>query len=137
MVECIVTSESVHQMIETVAYLAELGVKVLKIEPVHISKISRGGKAMVPTPKDFVDNFAKMLKYVATNKLKLKVDTGFFSRPSTDAYCWANGRNLIITPAGDITSCVEVTKKSDPFGCLMVYGRVLVETKSFWFMKTL
>lgn len=134
-VECIVTHESVRKMTETATYLSQLGVSVLKIEPVHISEISRGDSSMIPTPKEFADNFLVMLKYIMDNNLKMKIDTGFFSKPSVSAYCYANGRNLIITPEGNITSCVEVTKITDPFSEIMIYGSISTGNGTFSFNK--
>ncbi|MFA5360375.1 MAG: radical SAM protein [Candidatus Paceibacterota bacterium] len=135
MIECIVTNESVRKMAETVAYVSQLGISVLKIEPVHISEISRGDSSMIPTPQEFVNNFLVMLEYIVDHNLKIKIDTGFFSKPSINAYCYVNGRNLIITPEGNITSCVEVTKKTDPFAEMMIYGSVLVKKGIFSFNK--
>jgi len=71
-------SKSVNNMVENVKYFSKLGIKYLKIEPVHISEICRGDKTLIPKPKEFVDNFIKMLNFIAENDMDIKIDSSFF-----------------------------------------------------------
>ncbi|MCL0086805.1 radical SAM protein, partial [Thermodesulfovibrionales bacterium] len=75
MVQCIITSKSVNNMVENVRYFSELGIKYLKIEPVHMSEICRGDESLIPKPKEFVDNFISMLKFIAEKALDIKIDS--------------------------------------------------------------
>lgn len=133
MVQCIVTSQSAGSMVESVDYFANLGVKTLKIEPAHISEISRGDKGLTPSPKDFVDNFVKTVEYIVTNALPIKLDMSYLSRPTTGYYCGVYGENLTVTPDGNVTACVEITRQSEPFSDVMLYGRLLINQAKFVF----
>ncbi len=72
MIQCIVTSNSVRSMVESVDYFANLGVKTLKIEPAHMSETCRGNKDMTPSPQEFARNFIETLKHIVLNGLPLK-----------------------------------------------------------------
>lgn len=133
MVQCIVTSQSVGSMVESAAYFGNLGVKTLKVEPAHMSETCRGGKELTPLPKNFADSFVTMLKYIVDNALPLKIDTSYLSRPTTGYYCGVCGENLIVTPEGNVTACVEIIKHSEPFSDVMLYGRLLIDQAQFVF----
>lgn len=133
MVQCIITSKNVNNMVENVKYFSELGIKYLKIEPVHISEICRGDKSLIPKPIDFVYNFIQVLKFIAENDLDIKIDSSFISRPTTGYYCGISDPNINITPEGYITACVEVARKTDPFSDILLYGKCLVDEEKFIF----
>ncbi len=127
MVQCIITSKNVNNILENIIYLQKLGVRCLKIEPVHISKISRDTPQLLPKPKDFVDNFTKSLIYIAHNNLDLKIDSSFFARPTLGYYCGISSPNINITPYGTITACVEVCRDSDIYSNKFIWGRYSFE----------
>jgi len=132
-VQCIVTEESANYIIDTIQHLSKLGVKLIKIEPVHISEISRKSNQLKPpTPQQFVDKFIEALEYIMRNKLDMKLDTAFLSRPTTGYYCGLR-HNIIITPEGNITGCVEFTRKIDPFSELIVNGNCSLDEKKLLF----
>jgi len=133
MVQCIVTSASVRSMVESVDYFASLGVKTLKIEPAHMSETCRGNKDMTPSPQEFAHNFIETLNHIVANGLPLKIDTSYLSRPTTGYYCGVYGENLTVTPNGDVTACVEITRRSEPFSDVMLYGRLLIDQAQFVF----
>lgn len=133
MVQCIITNHAVGKMVEALQHLADLDVKIVKMPPMQSSDISRGGRSMVPPTEEYAEEFLHMLDYIAERNLPIKVDTGYFSKPSTGSYCGANGKNLIITPWGTITSCVEITRKEDPYTDPFIYGRVNTESQEFIF----
>jgi len=133
MVQSIITSKNVNNMVENIQYFNKLGIKYLKIEPVHMSKISRGDNSLIPKPREFVDNFIKMLNFIAEKGLDIKIDSSFFSRPTIGYYCGISDPNINITPEGYITACVEVTRKTDPFSDLLIYGKYLSGKKELFF----
>lgn len=133
--QCSVTSETVNSLNENVNYFANLGVKTLKIEPVHMSENCRGFQKLTPSPEKFAKNFIEMLKYILLNGLPIKIDTSYLSRPTNGYYCGVYGRNITVTPVGDITSCVEITRKSEPFSDTMLYGQVSLENSRFSFKE--
>lgn len=132
-VQCIITSKNVNDMVENIRYLSNLGIKYVKLEPVHMSRICRGDNNLIPNPKNFVDNFIKMLTFINDNELDIKIDSSFFSRPTIGYYCGISDPNINITPQGHITACVEVTRKTDPFSGVIIYGKCLIDKEEFFF----
>jgi len=134
-VQCVVTSKSIEQLVDSIKYFNELGAKVVKVEPVHISTISRKGEELAsPRPEQFVRNFIKAIKYIIDNDLKIKLDTAFLSRPTIGYYCGLRN-NIIITPRGQITGCVEFTRKTDPFSELILNGDCSIKDNKLIFDK--
>ena len=86
-------------------------------------------------PREFVENFLKILKFIKSKNLDMKIDTSFILRPSAGYYCQMPCGNLIITPQGYVTACIEITKKSDPFSELILYGKFDFNKKRFVFNK--
>lgn len=122
-VQCIVSNEGLRTLRKTVDEIIEMGVKVLKIEPVLITDVSRGGKKMEPNPVEYAENLLNVIRYVAELNVDLKIDTGYFSEPSNEDYCGIAHNNKIFTPDGLITACVEVTKETDPYANPIIFGR--------------
>lgn len=114
-VQSIITSRNVGRMKEIVILLTKLSVKNIKLEPAHISENTRGNKSLTPLARDYVSNFIDTLKFIRKEKLDVKLDTAFFSKPSLGHFCSMPKGNFIVTPEGYVTSCVEVSKKEEPF----------------------
>lgn len=122
-VQTIITSKSVGLMKEMVGFSYDLGVRDIKLEPVYISDASRGEEDLMVTPKVFVDNFIDLIKFIRKNEWKILIDSSFISRPSTGFYCTMPKGNNVLTPEGYVTSCVEISKKSEPFSDLLFYAK--------------
>lgn len=133
MVQCIVTSQSVESMTTSAEYFGSLGVKTLKVEPVHMSMTCRGDKELTPSPEYFAGGLIAMLRYIVDNRLPIKVDTSYLSRPTGGYYCGVYGQNLTVTPDGNVTACVEITRRSEPFSEVMLYGQLLTDQSRFVF----
>jgi len=124
-IQCVVTRESISDMKRTLSYIADLGVEVIKVEPVHSSSISRADDTLTINPRKFAYELVEVVKYIVDEGLNLKLDTQFFSKPSAMPYCNADGRNIVVTPKGDVSSCVEITRKEDPYSFPFIYGQVI------------
>lgn len=123
-VQLTVTRDSTARMIESIERIASLGVRYVKIEPVHNSVLSRGEQSLVPDLEEFVAMFITSLKWIAEHELPVKIDNSFISRPTSGYYCGAGeGSNITVTPTGMITSCLEVARLSDAYADTMIYGR--------------
>jgi radical SAM protein with 4Fe4S-binding SPASM domain len=110
-------------MIESIERISSLGVRYIKIEPVHHSALSRGEKSLVPDLEEFVEMFLSSLKWITEHGLSVKIDNSFISRPTSGYYCGAGqGSNVTITPTGLITSCLEVARINDVYADTMIYG---------------
>ncbi|MFH1745197.1 MAG: radical SAM protein [bacterium] len=122
-VQLTITRNGVTSMIESVEEIAFLGARYIKIEPVHHSLISRGEQSLVPNLDEFVSMFLSSLSWIAKYNLRVKIDNSFISRPTSGYYCGAGeGSNITITPAGLITSCLEVARTGDAYADTMIYG---------------
>lgn len=118
-----ITSLNISKMKEMVSEADILGVKTIKMEPVYITKNSRGNDKLNISPSEFVSNFVNAVKYIWENNLDIQIDTAFFSRPTLGHYCNLATGNLVLTPSGDISGCVEITNNYDFHADNIFYGR--------------
>lgn len=122
-VQLTITREGVTRMIESIERIASLGVRYIKIEPVHNSVLSRGEQSLVPNLEEFVEMFISALRWIVEHELSVKIDNSFISRPTSGYYCGAGeGSNITVTPTGLITSCLEVARMDDVYADTMIYG---------------
>lgn len=123
-VQMTVTGRSVEQMTESVSLIAGLGVRFVKIEPVHSSVLSRGDAMLTPDPNRFVEQFLITVRHILESNLDMKIDNSFISRPTSGYYCGAGeGSNTTVTPLGTVTACLEVIRETEPFADRMVVGQ--------------
>lgn len=122
-VQLILTSESINDTPDLVKFIYDLGVRDIKFEPVYITESSRGKNSLMIKPKIFAQNFLETLKMIRKNNWDLIIDTSLISRPTFGYYCNMPSGNLILTPEGNITSCVEISKGCDNFSDLLLYGK--------------
>jgi uncharacterized protein len=123
-VQCIVSRNGLNSLRQTVDEIIEMGVKVLKIEPVLITDISRGKKGMEPDPIEYAEALLNIIKYTSGLNIDFRIDTGYFSEPSDEDYCGIRKGNKIFTPDGLITACVEVAKGTDPYANPIIFGKI-------------
>lgn len=129
MIQCIITSETVSKMKEIVDELLKLKVSIVKFEPCLMTDVSRGTKLLQPDPIEFATQLMNVIEYIASNDLPIMIDTGYFSKPTTGKYCGMGNGNFTVTPDGLITSCVEVSRKCDPYAEKVIFGEVKHEVE--------
>ncbi len=132
-VQSTITSLNVSQMKEMASEFYDLGVRTIKMEPVYITDNSRGNQKLNVSPSDFVSNFLDMIKYIREKNLDIQVDSAFFSRPTLGNYCSLSTGNLILTPSGDISGCVEITNNCDCHSEDVFYGRFEEDSREIKF----
>lgn len=110
-------------MKELVSEFYDLGIRTIKMEPVYITDNSRGNQKLNVSPSEFVSNFLNTVKYIRENNLDMQIDTAFFSRPTIGNYCSLSTGNLILTPSGEISGCVEITNNCDYHSDDVFYGQ--------------
>lgn len=141
MVQCIITSYSVNKLKEIVKELQNIGVKLVKFEPCLMTDVSRGEKSLQPDPRIFAEKLVEVIEYVANNNVELMIDTGYFSKPMDGHYCGMADGNFTITPENMITSCVEVSRKNEPYSDKVMIGEiknsVLLNDNNIDFLKNL
>lgn len=125
MSQTIVTSLGVGKMRESIEEIASLGVKVIKLEPAIVTRISRGTASLMPRAKEYAHALLDAIDFASSSGLGVKIDTGFFSPPSEEHYCGISTGNRILTPHGLFTACVEVARPGDPFADPVIFGKVM------------
>lgn len=124
MVQCIVTSQGVHTLRNTLDELMEMGVNTVKFEAARGTDVSRKADWAEPNPVEFANVLLDVIQYASEQNKDIKIDTGYFSVPSDTGYCGISGHNRMITPTGLITSCLEVSRPTDPYSDKIIYGQV-------------
>jgi len=124
MVQCIVTSNGVHTLRETLNELIDMGVNTVKFEAARSTDVSRRANWTEPNPVEYANALLDVIEYAAEQKKDIKIDTGYFSVPNETGYCGISGHNRMITPTGLITSCLEVSRPTDPYSDKIIYGEV-------------
>lgn len=124
MIQCVITQSTVSRMREMVDELLELGVSLVKFEPCLMTEMSRGNESLQPKPEVFANALFDVIEYVADNNYPLLIDTGYFTKPTLGKYCGLGNGNFIVTPEGQITSCVEVGRITDIYADKMMYGKI-------------
>lgn len=71
-----------------------------------------------------------MIDLIARDDMKIKIDTGFLSRPTTGYYCGIY-ENMNLSPEGFLTPCVEVASKDNPFSKDFLYGQFCSSKDNF------
>ncbi|MFH1648312.1 MAG: radical SAM protein [Patescibacteria group bacterium] len=125
--QCLLTQRGLKHTFDSIDLLLSLGVKTIKIEPVLTNEISRGSIKLEPDPKEFATTLMEAIEYVALNSTKypgIKLDTGFFGKPTSGYYCGMSRQNVTVTPYETVTSCVEIVRLEDPFAEKVIFGNL-------------
>jgi uncharacterized protein len=118
-----VTARSTARMEEITRYLCEnSATKNIKIEPMYPRGRANGMASLVPDSQEFVDHFRKAREIASAFGRRLHY-SGARLEVLTNVFCKACGDSCVVTPAGDITSCFEVTDPEDPLADVFFFGR--------------
>ena len=124
LIQCIITSYTVDKMKDIVDELLELKISAVKFEPCLMTDVSRGTISLQPNPIAFADSLLEVIEYIANNNFPILIDTGYFTKPTLGKYCGLGNGNFTVTPQGKITSCVEVSRSSDPYSDIIIFGKI-------------
>jgi uncharacterized protein len=124
MVQCIVTSDGVNTLRKTMTELINMGVKTVKFEAARSTDVSRKANWVEPNPVIFAKALLDVIEFASEQDKDIKIDTGYFSIPNEGNYCGIFRHNRMITPTGLITSCLEVSRPTDPYSDKIIYGEV-------------
>lgn len=127
-----ITNESVHQLVEIVEFFADnYSVKKIHVEPLFSCGRCHSNPDLVPEKDTFTSNYYKA-KGIAK---KLNIDlhySGNRNCNSSGVFCGAaSGSNFFITPNGKVTTCLEVSRESDPGTEVFHVGQYNDITESF------
>ena len=124
LIQCIITSYTVDKMRDIVGELLKLKIPAVKFEPCLMTDVSRGTASLQPNPIVFAESLLDVIEYIANNDYPMLIDTGYFTKPSLGKYCGLGNGNFTVTPQGNITSCVEVSRSSDPYSDIIMFGKI-------------
>lgn len=119
-----ITDEAVETMTDTIQLAKQLGLAAVHFEPV--SQTGRGETNTIarPDPGKFVQNFLQCFLL----GLQLNIDVYYSGMRCFEhchqRFCGACGRNLCITPDGNITTCYEVLDSNDPAAKEFFVGKI-------------
>ena len=131
-IQTIITKHGVNHMNSIIDELVALNIEVVKFEPSLSTNVSRYDGEIDPDPVKYARALLGSIKYIADRNLNLVIDTGFFAEPSNDYYCGMPTGNMVVTPHGLITSCVEVARSTDPYSEVLIYGILKNKKASLW-----
>ncbi|MBI4144350.1 radical SAM protein [Candidatus Woesearchaeota archaeon] len=109
-----ITRESVFYMSDIVRFFKQISSN----KSFHLEPLAETGRcfttgAKAPSSSDFVKYAIEARK--VGEELGVGVDySACRLHEFTTAFCGAVGRNFFVVPTGDVTSCLEVCRKSDP-----------------------
>lgn len=107
-----VTKLNVKDIINWTKYLSSLGIKRVNYEPVIICGRAKEEKLENVNEDEFVNNYLKAKEI--GEELGIEVTySGIKENKNTLYHCGAYGRNFVIAPNGLISTCYEVTKRSN------------------------
>jgi uncharacterized protein len=130
-----ITENSVKRMQELVEFFHTYAphAKSLHFEPLAEAGRCKDTYFRMPDLDTFFKNFISASSKAKEYNVKLYASScGEFDKLKT-VYCGAAGENFYVTPEGYVTSCIEVSKLSDPRSKTFFYGKYNFVTKSFEF----
>ncbi len=136
-----VTQLSVNHLPEIVKFFyKKYKIKSIAFEPLFECGRCKKTKWGAPSREKFIENFKKASKLA--NKYGVYIT---YSAARVDhlknKFCGAAGTNFFVTSEGLVTSCVEVTKLSEPRAKIFIYGKYDPKSIAFVFgykkLKTL
>ncbi len=129
-----ISSKSVGKMEEIVKlFIDETTVKGFHLEPLFECGRGEGDLELrAPSKEDFIENFIKAKKFAQENGRKLYHSASDLKKIGRK-FCGAAGTNFFVTPDGNITSCLEVSRPEDDMNEVFLIGNYNERSNSFSF----
>jgi uncharacterized protein len=106
--------------------------KAICIEPLFICGRCDTAQCDKPDPDIFSKEIMDLITIKQKNGVDIQYSGGrFFYLDSM--FCGAAGKNFFITPRGEVTSCLEISKHDDPRSELFIYGSFDSDRNEFVF----
>jgi uncharacterized protein len=117
-----VTERSVHRIDEIVQMCYEIAPKVrVHLEPLFECGRCRTSKIHAPNPEVFLHEYLKA-EALARKLGNSTYYSGGRLGSLSQSFCGASGTNFFITPQGDVTNCLEVTRREEPKADVYIIG---------------
>jgi uncharacterized protein len=104
------------------------------IEPLFSCGRSMTSLCRPPKMKAFLDGYSTVVKKIKNGIAGIEYSGGRFHLLDS-CFCGTARGNFIVTPRGDITSCVEISSREDPRADVFMYGKYNATTKKFEYQK--
>ncbi|VVB77876.1 Radical SAM superfamily protein [uncultured archaeon] len=128
-----ITAESVTQMPEILSFFSEITkIKSIQFEPLYECGRCKTTKVRAPDPKIFIDYFLRSIEVAKEKQIKLLYSGSKVSTPSQN-FCGASGNNFFLTPQGNVTTCLEVSREEDFGAKVFLIGKYDSDNKEFIF----
>lgn len=128
-VTSVVTAEGVGTLRQTLDEVVGMGIETIEFEAARRTGVSRDNGWNEPNPVEFAKALLDVIDYAAQQSRKIHVLTGFFSIPRVGgSYCGVSGKNMIVTPTGLITACLDVSRATDLYANKIIYGEMKGDT---------
>lgn len=129
-----VTAAMVDAMPDIVSFVAENypGIEQLHLEPVWECGRCVTSSNVMPDADVFTQRFLESLAVAEEKGVRL-VFSGARQDMLVDTFCKVSSGSFTVTPTGDVTSCYEVSYRSDPRSDLFFFGRFDFERGDFVF----
>ena len=129
-----VTAAMVDRMPEMAAFVAETypGIAQLHLEPVWECGRCRTTDDAMPDSATFTQRYLEALEVATARGMRI-VFSGARQDMLVDSFCKVSSGSFTVTATGDVTSCYEVSYKSDPRSERFFYGRFDRELGEFVF----
>ena len=109
-----ITNYNLPRLKEMIAFFREnTSLKEVHFEPVFECGRCEKTDTKEPNPKEFLEKIIEAKDYAETKGMSIYYSGGRFDS-TTDHFCGAAGSNFMITPYGNITTCLEVSSPDDP-----------------------
>ena len=117
-----ITEDSVSRMKEIIEYFSSISSNnSFHLEPLFECGRCKTTNAKAPTPEDFLRYAVEAKRFAEGKKIRL-----YYSGSQLDnispRFCGAAGTNFFVTPEGNVTSCLEVSRTDDKIADIFIIG---------------
>jgi uncharacterized protein len=117
-----ITNFNLNRLPEMVDFFKEnTTIKDVHFEPVFECGRCEKTETKEPNSKEFLEKILQAKDYALTKGIGIYYSGGRFDS-TTERFCGAAGSNFILTPYGNITTCLEVSSPSDPRASIFHIG---------------
>lgn len=127
-----ITGYSENRMDEVYDFLVRRFMpKAIGFEPLFVCGRCESTGCRAPSKSSFANEFLKVLDSSKVRGLPVHYSGGRLQLQ--DRFCGAAGSNFFVTPAGLVTSCLEVSTAEDPRARMFIYGHYDKSRRNFIF----
>jgi len=128
-----ITKSTVNRMREILEHFIE----ITSLKSFHFEPLSECGrclttKTQAPSQKEYVRNYLDAYDYGLSKGVNLYYSGSSLDKIS-DSFCGATGKNFVVTPNGNVTTCLEVSREDDLYSNYFFIGKFDSQKKAYVF----